>query len=269
MTPPDDGDTAGSAFLDDVRALAHSMAAAAAAVVMPYYKSRIPIDTKADDSPVTAADREAEAVMRAQITAAFPDHGIFGEEHGQERVDAKYVWVLDPIDGTKSFITGKPLFGILIALLEDGVPILGVMDNPALNERWVGYRDGPTTLNGEPVAGVRSCPNLSDAWLYTTTPEMFEGAEDVAFQRLAGAVCNAVYGADCYAYGLVADSHVDIVCEANMQPYDYCALVPIVQGAGGVMTNWRGEPLGLNSGGTVLAAGDRAAHQAALALLSV
>jgi inositol-phosphate phosphatase / L-galactose 1-phosphate phosphatase / histidinol-phosphatase len=263
--PSDDG----GAFLKDALTLAQSMADAAAAVVMPYYKSRIPIDTKADTSPVTAADREAEAVMRAQITATFADHGIFGEEHGQERIDAKYVWVLDPIDGTKSFVTGKPLFGTLIALLEDGVPILGIMDNPALKERWVGCRGSATALNGEAVAGARRCESLGDAWLYTTTPEMFEGAEDVAFQRLAGSVCNSVYGADCYAYGLVADGHVDIVCEANMQPYDYCALVPIVQGAGGVMSNWRGEPLGLNSGGTVLAAGDSAAHQAALALLSV
>lgn len=267
MSIPSDDD--GGAFLKDALSLSQSLADAAAAVVMPYYKSRITIDTKADTSPVTAADREAEAVMRTQITASFADHGIFGEEHGQERIDAKYVWVLDPIDGTKSFVTGKPLFGILIGLLEDGVPILGVMDNPALNERWVGYKGGATTLNGEPVAGVRRCETLGDAWLYTTTPEMFEGAEDVAFRRLAGSVCNSVYGADCYAYGLVANGHVDIVCEANMQPYDYCALVPIVQGAGGIMTNWRGEPLGLNSGSTVLAAGDSVTHQAALGLLSV
>ncbi|MGY9014946.1 MAG: inositol monophosphatase family protein, partial [Rhodospirillales bacterium] len=122
MTPNDNGDNAGNSILKDALVLAHSMADAAAAVVMPYYKSRIPIDTKADTSPVTIADREAESVMRTLIAETFPDHGIFGEEHGQERIDAKYVWVLDPIDGTKSFITGKPLFGILIALLEDGVP---------------------------------------------------------------------------------------------------------------------------------------------------
>ena len=136
MTPKNDGGNLGNAVLKEALALAHLMADAASAVVMPYYKSRIKIDTKADTSPVTIADREAETVMRALITEKFPDHGIFGEEHGQERIDEKYVWVLDPIDGTKSFITGKPLFGILIALLEDGVPILGIMDNPALKERW-------------------------------------------------------------------------------------------------------------------------------------
>ena len=116
---------------------------------------------------------------------------------------------------------------------------------------------------------MRACEDLGNAWLYTTTPEMFVGAEDDAFQSLVGAVQSAVYGADCYAYGLVADAHVDIVCEANMQPYDYCALVPIIQGAGGIMTNWLGEPLGLNSGSTVLAAGDAAAHQAAIKLLAI
>jgi inositol-phosphate phosphatase/L-galactose 1-phosphate phosphatase/histidinol-phosphatase len=269
MTPNDNGDNAGNSILKDALVLAHSMADAAAAVVMPYYKSRISIDTKADASPVTIADREAESVMRTLIAETFPDHGIFGEEHGQERIDAKYVWVLDPIDGTKSFITGKPLFGILIALLEDGVPILGIMDNPALKERWVGCQGEKTTLNGIPVSGARACGNLKDAWLYTTTPEMFVGAEDDAFQRLASSVCNSVYGADCYAYGLLADAHVDIVCEANMQPYDYCALVPIVQGAGGIMTNWRGELLGLNSGNTVLASGDAASHRAAIELLTI
>ena len=255
-------------FLKEFIALAHSLADAAVAVVMPYYKSRILIDTKADTSPVTVADREAESVMRTLIKEKFPNHGIFGEEYGQERIDAKYVWVLDPIDGTKSFVTGKPLFGILISLLEDGVPILGIMDNPALRERWVGCQGKKSTLNDVPVSGARACANLSNAWLYTTTPEMFVGAEDDAFQRLAGSVCNSVYGADCYAYGLLADAHVDIVCEANMQPYDYCALVPIVQGAGGIMTNWRGEPLGLNSGSTVLAAGDKESHQAAIELLT-
>ena len=242
------------------------MADAVRPVVNGYFRSGLAIHAKADTSPVTAADRECEAAMRRMIERAYPDHGIYGEEHGAVRLDSTYVWVLDPIDGTKSFVTGRPTFGTLIALLRDGEPVVGIIEMSALGERWVGARDRPTTFNGQPVA-ARACPALSDAWLYATSPEMFKGPDAGAFERLRTRSRAAVYGADCYAYGLLANGTVDLVCEASMQPYDYCAVVPVIAGAGGVVTDWRGKPLGLESDGRVLAAGDAKTHADALAAL--
>ena len=247
--------------------VAGRLADAAARIAMKYFRRDLAVDDKTDRSPVTGADREAEAAMRDILGAAFPEHGIYGEEHGKVRIDAEYVWVLDPIDGTQSFVTGKPLFGTLIALTRRGVPVLGVMDAPALNERWVGIEGRPTTFNGAP-ARVRGCAELSQAWLYATSPQMFPGGDFDAFERLRARVRRAVYGAECYAYGLLASGHVDLVAEATMQPYDFLALAPIVTGAGGVITDWSGEPLTLGSGDRVLAAGDARIHGAALEVLA-
>ncbi len=246
---------------------AERMADAVRPIVLSYYRGTIPTEVKADRTPVTAADREAETRMREMIEESFPTHGILGEEHGAVRLDAEYVWVLDPIDGTKSFITGKPLFGTLIALVHRGRPVVGVIDMPALAERWVGIEGGPTTINGR-VTTTRPCPTLDGGWLYATSPEMFIGADAAAFERLRLECRGAIYGADCYAYGLLANGTVDLVCEASTQPYDYCALVPVVQGAGGSISDWRGEPLGIESDGRVLACGDAAAHAVALAALA-
>lgn len=246
---------------------AEAMADAVRPVVLKYFADPVAFQRKSDSSPVTAADREAEAVMRRLIEQTWPDHGILGEEYGADRTDKSFVWVLDPIDGTKSFVTGKPLFGTLIALTRDGVPIVGIIDMPALGQRWVGAEGRVTTFNGEPVS-VRSCPSLADAWLYATSPQMFEGDDVAAFERLRQRCYAAVYGADLYAYGLVARGRVDLVCEASLQPYDYCAVVPVLQGAGGTITDWEGRALGLTSGGRVLAAGDRKAHAAGLAALA-
>lgn len=255
---------------DDLAALADlagRLADAAGAVAMRYFRGRLAVDAKLDATPVTIADREAETAMRAIIEAECPDHGILGEEHGRARTDAETVWVLDPIDGTMSFVIGKPLFGNLIALVHRGRPVVGVINCPALGERWVGVAGRPTTLNGEPVH-TRACPDLADAWLATTTPDMFVGADADAFARLRGAVCHTVYGGDCHSYGLLASGNLDLVAEANMQPYDYMALVPVVAGAGGVVTDWRGAPLTLESDGRVLAAGNAALHAAAQRLLA-
>jgi inositol-phosphate phosphatase/L-galactose 1-phosphate phosphatase/histidinol-phosphatase len=246
---------------------AERMADAVRPIVLSYYRGNVPTDEKADQTPVTAADRDAETRIREMIEEAFPGHGILGEEHGSVRLDAEHVWVLDPIDGTKSFITGKPLFGTLIALLHGGRPVVGVIDAPALDERWLGVEGEPTTLNGAAVK-ARPCPDLAGAWLYATAPEMFAGPDAAAFERLKGRCRGVVYGADCYAYGLLANGTVDLVCEASTKPYDYCALVPVVRGAGGVISDWAGEPLGLASDGRVLAAGDPAAHAAALQILA-
>ncbi len=247
--------------------VAGRLADTAARIAMKYFRRDLAVDDKTDRSPVTSADREAEAAMRDILRAAFPEHGIYGEELGKDRIDAEYVWVLDPIDGTQSFVTGKPLFGTLIALTRRGVPVLGVMDAPALNERWIGIEGRPTTFNGAP-ARVRGCADLGQAWLYATSPQMFPGGDFDAFERLRVRVRRAVYGAECYAYGLLASGHVDLVAEATMQPYDFLALAPIVAGAGGVITDWRGEPLTLGSGGRVLAAGDARIHGAALEVLA-
>ncbi|MCW5699066.1 MAG: histidinol-phosphatase [Rhodospirillales bacterium] len=252
--------------LDSAILLAERMADSARPITLGYFRGDLVVEDKADASPVTVADRDVEAAMRQLIESMFPDHGIYGEEHGQVRLDAEYVWVLDPIDGTKSFITGKPLFGTLIALLRDGKPVLGVIDMPALDERWVGAENRPTTFNGR-IVETRRRGDLAHAWLCATSPHMFVGGDADAFERLRIQCRDAIYGADCYAYGLIANGTVDVVCEASTQPYDYCAVVPVITGAGGVATDWQGKALGLSSDGRVLAAGDPNLHASAMAAL--
>jgi inositol-phosphate phosphatase/L-galactose 1-phosphate phosphatase/histidinol-phosphatase len=246
--------------------LAERMADAVRPIVLECFREGVAFDVKDDRSPVTQADRDAEETMRRLIAERFPGHGILGEEFGPSHADADYVWVLDPIDGTKSFITGKPLFGTLIALVYRDRPVVGVIDMPALDERWTGAKGRATTWNGRAVR-VRPCPALDGAWLYATSPQMFEGDDDRAFTRLRGDCYATVFGADCYAYGLLARGRVDIVCEASLKAYDYCAVVPVVEGAGGMITDWQGRPLGLASDGRVVAAGDPSSHAAARAAL--
>jgi len=251
----------------DFMALAMEMATRARTIVLSHYGLAPDVIAKDDQSPVTIADRQCEAAMREMINARFPEHGIYGEEYGVENADAEFVWVLDPIDGTKAFVTGKPLFGTLIGLLKDGAPYLGVMDNPALDEVWTGAPGGPATCNGQAVS-ARACADLADAWLYTTSPQMHEAIHFDRFERLRHACRYGLYGGDCYSFGVLAKGRADLVCESSMQPYDYAALVPIVEAAGGRMTDWSGKTLGLNGDGTVIAAGDPALHAAALAVLS-
>ena len=196
---------------------------------------------------------------------------MVGEEYGADRPDAEFVWVLDPIDGTKRFITGNPLFGTLIALLRDGVPVLGVLDMPALGERWVAAVGHPVrfTCAGEARdVAVRPCAELAAATLSATSPLMFEGDDFDAFERVRRAVKTPLYGGDCYNYGLVASGFADLVIEADMSAYDFMALVPLVTGAGGLMTDWSGCPLGLETDGRVIAAGDARIHGLALDLLA-
>lgn len=248
-----------NAFVD----LAYRLADAARPEIMNRFRTGIAVDAKSDASPVTEADRAAERAMRALINETFPDHGILGEEYGAENVDAQYVWVLDPIDGTNSFVTGKPLFGTLIALCEDGAPIVGVIDAPGVEERWCGARGQITTRNGEAVI-TRDCESLDRAWLYATTPDMFHGTDNDAFTRLSDAAWRTVYGGDCYAYGLLASGYVDLVCEAQLGTYDFAALAPVVEGAGGRFTDWAGNPVNLKTDGRVLAGGDPELHALAL-----
>lgn len=254
--------------LADLLPFAHRLADAAGEVIRPYFRAPGTIEQKPDRSPVTAADRAAERAMREMIGASFPDHGVLGEEFGVERPDAEFVWCLDPIDGTKAFITGRPLFGTLIALLEHGAPVLGVIDQCILRERWLGLEGAASTWNDRPIR-TRACAGLADAVLSTTSPLLFDPAEKAAFQRVEAAVHLPVYGGDCYAYGLLAMGFADLVIEAGLDPYDFAALVPVIEGAGGVVTDWQGRALARGSDGRVIAAGDRRVHEEALRLLAL
>ena len=250
-------------------AAAEAAADAAGAIIRPLFRSQLLVDAKGDASPVTEADRQAEVALRALLRARFPDHGIWGEEYGPERPDAEYLWVLDPIDGTRAFVTGRPLFGTLIGLLHHGVPVLGIIDQPATGERWIGAAGQPTRFRA-PLGGVprcRPCAGLGQAELSCTSPEMFEAADRPGFERLRAAARRVTWGGDCYAYGLLALGLVDVVCEATMKPWDWAAIVPVVEGAGGRVTGWDGKPLTLTSDGRVLAVGDAAMLAEAVGLL--
>jgi len=251
----------------DFVALAHRLADAARPISQRYFRTPVTVDDKSDASPVTIADREAEAAMRAILTREVPTHGCHGEEHGVERADAEYVWVLDPIDGTRAFITGLPIWGTLIALLHNGKPVLGVIDQPILKERWLGVDGRQSTFNGQPIR-VRACPTLDQAYMYSTSPIMFSGDLSRKHEALSHAVKLFRWGGDCYAYGLLASGHVDLVVENSLKLYDFAALVPVITGAGGLITDWQGKPLDMTSDGSVLAAGDAAVHRAAARILS-
>jgi len=246
--------------------LAVRLADTARPEIMSRFRTGIPVDAKADASPVTEADRACERAMRAIINETFPDHGILGEEYGSENADAEYVWVLDPIDGTNSFVTGKPLVGTLIGLCHNKVPVVGIVDAPAVDERWMGVKGQPTTFNGQPTS-TRKGTQLNEAWLYATTTEMFEDDNETAVKRVSDSAWRTVYGGDCYAYGLMASGHGDLLCEASRGPYDFCALAPVIEGAGGIITDWYGKALSLDSEGRVLAAGDKTLHTLALQTL--
>jgi inositol-phosphate phosphatase/L-galactose 1-phosphate phosphatase/histidinol-phosphatase len=218
-----------------------------------WFRHPLSIDTKADESPVTQADREVEAALREAIAQHYPQHGIFGEEFGALHTEAELVWSLDPIDGTRAFISGNPLWGTLLALLHRGRPVLGLIDIPMLQERWIGAADSPARLNGE-ICQASACTELRNAILYATSPDIF-----AARMRR--------YGGDCYSYGLLASGHVDLVVEAGLQPYDYLALMPVIEGAGGVITDWSGQPLSLESQGRVVAAATPQLHRQAMRVL--
>ncbi|WP_349608601.1 histidinol-phosphatase [Cupriavidus sp. DF5525] len=248
-------------------AFAGRLADAASAVTLAYFRAAFDVVDKGSTrfDPVTAADREAERAMRELIRSTYPSHGILGEEEQGIAGTDPFSWVLDPIDGTRAFITGLPLWGTLIALNDGQRPALGIMDQPFTRERFSG--DGSNAwLNGKPLR-VRPCASLAEAKLICTTPDMFETGEQWdAFQRVARAARMQRYGGDCYGYCMVAAGHVDAVVEAGLQPYDVQALIPIVEGAGGILTSWTGgDP---QHGGAVVACGDARVHREILRLLN-
>ena len=259
---------AGPPETEELLQFAERLADVAGEVIRRYWRTPVAVEAKGDASPVTIADREAERAMRELIRARYPDHGIEGEEFGAERRDAALVWHLDPIDGTKSFITGRPLFGTLVGLGRGGRPVLGVIDQCILGERWQGTAGAGASWNGRPIR-VRACPSLAQAVLYATSPLMFApGAERAAFERVQQAVRYPLFGGDCYAYGLLAMGFADLIVEADLDPHDFMALVPVIEGAGGIMTDWQGQALTATSDGRIVAAGDPAVHAAALELLA-
>jgi inositol-phosphate phosphatase / L-galactose 1-phosphate phosphatase / histidinol-phosphatase len=246
--------------------LAHHMVDAAENILRNHYRAPVMIDHKTDNSPVTRADREAEAAIRALIETHFPEHGIVGEEMGNVREDAPFQWVIDPIDGTRGFIAGYPLFTTLIALLHQGEPLLGMINQPIIRERWVGMAQEASALNFKTISS-RDCRALKDAVIATTSTDYFTDTQANAFAALRKQAANTVLGGDAYAYAMLASGHIDIVVDADMKPYDFCALKPVIEGAGGVITDWKGKPLTLSSDGTVVAAATKELHEAVLVLL--
>ncbi len=255
----------------DFVAFVDELAAVSGETIRPFFRTALGVENKSrsgDFDPVTAADRAAEAAMRALIKRTFPEHGILGEEFPAEHPDAEYVWVLDPIDGTKSFICGLPAWGTLIALTRRGEPIYGMMHQPFTREHFTGdgsaarYR-GPA---GDRILRTRPCGELRDAVLLTTSPLLMSDADRRCFTRVEQAVLLSRYGGDCYAYCVLAAGHVDLLIETELKPYDVLPLIPIIEGAGGVITTWEnGRP---HAGGRIIAAGDRRVHAQAMALLN-
>lgn len=243
------------------------MAEAASAVALQYFRAPLTIITKADESPVTVADRETERVIRNAIAATFPGHAIFGEEHGIEGALDGPVWIIDPIDGTRSFITGSPLFGMLIGYLEAGIPQLGLVRMPALGETFLGTRGGAALCNGQ-VIRCRDTKRLEDAMVYINEAErLFDSRPDL-FARLCRIGQTRRMAYDCYPHAMVAAGRIDAVVDIGLEPYDYLPLVALIEAAGGLITDWSGDPLSLASDGRVVTAATPALHARMLDVLN-
>jgi histidinol-phosphatase len=254
----------------DFAAFVDRLATVSGETILPFFRTALAIENKKAGGfdPVTAADRAAEDAMRATIRKNFPEHGILGEEYGSEQTEAEYVWVLDPIDGTKSFITGMTAWGTLIGLMRFGEPVFGMMHQPFTRERFSGdggaarYR-GPS---GDRDLHVRACASLGDAILSTTSPLLMNKADRATFTRVENTVKLSRYGGDCYAYCMLAAGLIDLVIETEIKPYDIVPLIPIITGAGGIISTWENEPA--QNGGRIVVAGDARVHDAALAILN-
>ena len=267
----------------DFAAFVERLAQVSSEVILPFFRSAFRAEDKSKGGvfdPVTEADRAAEVAMRRLIGQTFPAHGIIGEEYGQDRPDAEYVWVLDPIDGTKGFISGLPMWGTLIGLMHHGRPVYGMMSQPFTRERYFGdgkrarWRGLSPSRGDRPADAewanrtlhARPCSSLAEATLMTTSPLLFNDADRAAYYRVEKPVRLTRYGGDCYAYCMLASGFVDLVVESGLKPHDIVALVPIIEGAGGIVTNWEGGPAA--QGGRIIAAGDRRVHEEAMKLLA-
>ena len=252
---------------DEFICFAEELADTARVVTLKYFRNQGSIEYKKDGSPVTAADREAESAIRSMIEERYPAHSILGEEHSLKSSGGPWTWVIDPIDGTRSFVTGRPTFGCLIALLYEHQPVLGIIDMPALNERWFGVTGKPSTHNGHHCQSSGR-KHLTAATVFATSIDMFNDIERQQFDRLSATARFRSFGADCYAYGLVASGHADVVMESDMFIYDFLALVPVIEGSGGCISDWSGEPLNDLSGRQVLATANPTLHKQCLAIIS-
>lgn len=255
----------------DFSAFVADLAAASGEAILPFFRTAIGADDKGGPGrfdPVTEADKAGEAVMRQMIARNFPLHGIVGEEFGSDRPDADYCWVLDPIDGTRAFISGLTSWGVLIGLYHNGQPLIGVMDQPYLDERYRGWNEGAnvSARGATQTLKTRTCGDVGDAVLSSTDPYLFHGAEADAFARVRKAAKLTRYGYDCYAYAMVAAGYMDGVIENGLKPFDIAALIPIVRGAGGDVVSWRGGDAA--QGGQVLAVGDKRRTQDLVNLLA-
>ena len=254
----------------DFASFVDQLASVSGDTILPFFRTALAVENKKAGGfdPVTAADRAAENAMRALIRKTFPGHGIVGEEYGSERSDAEYVWVLDPIDGTKSFIAGMPAWGTLIGLMRFGEPVFGMMHQPFIGERFSG--DGGAAhyrgRAGNRELRVRACGALSDALLFTTSPLLMNEQDRAIFKRVEDKVKLSRYGGDCYAYCMLAAGQIDLVIETEIKPHDIIPLIPIITGAGGIVSTWENGPA--QSGGRVVVAGDKRVHKAALELLN-
>lgn len=238
----------------------------AGTIALRYFRRPVAVDIKADSSPVTLADREAEQAIRDLLAARFPEHGIYGEEQG--RTDGSGgTWVIDPIDGTKSFLLGNPLFGCLVGFVEAGRVRAGGLAMPALAETWLAADGMPTQLNGKPV-GTRACTELQNASLLTSSPDFFDADELPRFEAVSKQVRFRRFGGDCYTYAMLAGGWCDLVIESSLYPFDILPLVPIIEQAGGIVSDWQGNSLGLDSGGQVIAASTPVLHAAAISILN-
>lgn len=245
------------------------LADAARTAILPHFRAQPGVTNKLDDGrfdPVTEADQAAERAMRAQIEREFPEHGVLGEEYGERESRSGYQWILDPIDGTRAFISGLPTWGVLIGLYYEGRPLIGVMDQPYLDERYRGWNDGAnvTARGATQTLKTRKCASLSEATISTTDPYLFHGEEAEAFARVRAEAKLVRYGYDCYAYCMIAAGHLDGVVESNLKTFDIAALIPILTGAGGGVCSWDGGDA--SQGGRVLAWGDARVRDETLAL---
>lgn len=239
-------------------------------ISLRYFRAEHNRQLKHDMTPVTQADKQCEQFIREQIMQQFPMHGIIGEEQAAHQSDAHWQWIIDPIDGTKSFAAGNPIFGTLLCLLFEGKPLLGIVDMPALNERYVGVSGQASKAyrgQKEFICKPNQTTDLSQARVFATTPDMFDDTQQNAFSQLSRHCQYRGFGGDCYNYALLASGHIEIVCEAQMKHFDYLPLCPIIEGASGRISDWLGAPLTLTSNGTVLASANATLHAKALAEL--